>query len=282
METVRNARKGLIIYFIVLIVLTAVSQYLLLSRVGPIAEHLGLIYPVMWSPAIASIVARLALREGIRDVSFKLKGTFGWKLLAIGWLFPVAVGLIAYGAAWITGLARFTSSMTGFLSSLGITLVLGTLIAVTTATGEEIGWRGYMLTRLFDAKVPHPVLVSALIWGLWHLPLVFSGVYVTGPSPALAAVMFMVFIVPITYFVSWLRLKTGSIWPPIIFHASWNALIQGVFDTSTEGTSIWLGESGILTALVSTVLVIFLVKGRWKVKYSPDDDGADEVRAIAV
>ena len=34
--------------------------------------------------------------------------------------------------------------------------------------GEEIGWRGYMLTRLIAAGVPNAVLVSGVIWGLWH------------------------------------------------------------------------------------------------------------------
>jgi hypothetical protein len=43
-----------------------------------------------------------------------------------------------------------------------------------TAAGEEIGWRGYMLTRLVDAGIPRPVLASGLIWGLWHVPVVLA------------------------------------------------------------------------------------------------------------
>ena len=59
-----------------------------------------------------------------------------------------------------------------------------------SAAGEEIGWRGYMLTRLIDAGVPAPVIVSGLIWGLWHVPLIVAGIiYGAHPSPALAVVL---------------------------------------------------------------------------------------------
>jgi membrane protease YdiL (CAAX protease family) len=139
-----------------------------------------------------------------------------------------------------------------------------------------------MLTRLFDAKIPRPVLISGVIWGLWHLPLILSGQYASGPNPTLSVVIFMALIVPTTYLVSWLRLQSGSIWPPIIFHASWNSLIQGVFDQSTKETSIWLGESGILVALVSLALVIFLVRGRWAIKHTPTEETAEQVNAMAV
>lgn len=30
-----------------------------------------LVFPLMWSPAIASVIARLVLREGFADVSFR-------------------------------------------------------------------------------------------------------------------------------------------------------------------------------------------------------------------
>jgi hypothetical protein len=38
-------------------------------------------------------------------------------------------------------------------------------------------------------------------------------------------------------------------------------VIQGAFDRSTSGTTIWVGESGILTAIVDVVLVVLIVRG---------------------
>ena len=105
-------------------------------------------------------------------------------LLAV--IFPIVIGLVAYGVAWVTGLAQFdpppsfaselTSSPVGVFV---IMLILITFIDVFPASffaaGEEIGWRGYMLTRLIDAGVPRPILASGLIWGLWHIPLILGG-----------------------------------------------------------------------------------------------------------
>jgi hypothetical protein len=62
---------------------------------------------MMWSPAIASVVARLVLREGFADVSFRLGGRRTWKYIVLALIFPIVIGLIAYGIAWTTGLARF-------------------------------------------------------------------------------------------------------------------------------------------------------------------------------
>src|SRR5262249_55094725 len=145
-----------------------------------------------------------------------------------------------------------------FAAWLAYGLVLSPVGALSAA-GEEFGWRGYMLTRLIDARVPRPVLVSGVIWAAWHLPLILSGQYAAGPSPALSALVFVLDVVAFAYLVAYLRLATGSVWPAVLAHASWNTLIQGVFDASTQGDSIWVGESGILVAIVNAALVLVVV-----------------------
>lgn len=51
------------------------------------------------------------------------------------------------------------------------------------------------------------------------------------------------------------RLETNSAWPVTVLHASWNSVwnsvIQSSFNEATTGTAapVWVGESGILTAL---------------------------------
>src|SRR3712207_7188827 len=56
-----------------------------------------------------------------------------------------------------------------------VPFAVGMVVGLVLAAGEEIGWRGYMLTRLIDAGVPRPVFASGLIWALWHVPLVLGG-----------------------------------------------------------------------------------------------------------
>jgi membrane protease YdiL (CAAX protease family) len=141
-------------------------------------------------------------------------------------------------------------------------LVLGTIVTLVFSAGEEIGWRGYMLTRLIDGRIPYPILASGLIWGIWHTPLIMSGQYAAGSNPLLSVVVFLVTIASAGFLFAWARLATGSIWPAVVMHASWNATIQGAFDRSTTGENalLWTGESGILVA--ATLLVLAIVSTR--------------------
>jgi membrane protease YdiL (CAAX protease family) len=58
----------------------------------------------------------------------------------------------------------------GFPAQLLLRATIGAAVSAFIATGEETGWRGYMLTRLIDGGVPFPVLVSGVIWGYRTFP----------------------------------------------------------------------------------------------------------------
>jgi uncharacterized protein len=223
----------------------------------------------MLVPALASVVARLALREGFSDVSFRLGGRRGWRAILLALVFPVVVGLVAYGTVWVTGLAGFDPSFAS--PGLVVSFFVGMVLGLVLASGEEIGWRGYMLTRLIDAGVPRPILAGGLIWAFWHVPLVLGGVYAAGQSPALSAALIVVSITSFGYVISRLRLETGSVWPAVVLHAAWNRTIQGPFDGATTGAgaTLWAGESGVLTALTLLVAAVILSRGRWTVLRSP-------------
>jgi hypothetical protein len=66
-------------------------------------------------------------------------------------------------------------------------------------------------------------------------------------------------------------LETGSIWPAIGLHASWNSIIQSAFGAASTGTgaALWVGESGILTALALVVAAIIFSRGHWTIRRVP-------------
>ncbi|WP_048106776.1 CPBP family intramembrane glutamic endopeptidase [Methanosarcina barkeri] len=42
-----------------------------------------------------------------------------------------------------------------------------------SAFGEEFGWRGYSLPKLLPLERKKALIISSIIWGLWHLRLLY-------------------------------------------------------------------------------------------------------------
>jgi len=91
-------------------------------------------------------------------------------------------------------------------------------------------------------------------------------------------VMFVLSIMPAALVHARVRLTSGSVWPAIVAHASWNSIIQGAFDRTTVGggashtVNVWVGESGVLVAITSWVIAALLVHGPWTMRRSPRDE----------
>ncbi len=271
--TRRRARRGLAVFFAIVVALSAPIQAVIIAadldggRNGLIT-YLALIAAFMFVPATASVVARLALKEGFSDVSFRFGGCRGRSAILRALVFPVLVGLVAYGIGWTTGLVGFgMPPLGGWVAAIAVLLVLNLVLA----SGEEIGWRGYMLTRLIDAGVPRPVLASGVIWGVWHVPLFLWGGFVQGVPPLLATTLLMVLTPSLGYVLARMRLETGSVWPAVALHVTWNVTIQAGFQPLAAGASsqVWVGESGILTALVLIVVAVIYSRGRWTILREP-------------
>ncbi len=284
--SVAKARLGLAIYFPILIITTGIVDWLIVRGGDPIQNHLNLVFLLMWMPAFSSAVARLALREGIRDVSFRFGGKIGLRSMGIAVMVPLLVGTVAYGIAWTMGLVGFSAitpsptelamstaaerlaalePMPRFLVSVALGATIFTAVGCLQTAGEEIGWRGYMLTRLIAAGVPQPLFASGLIWAVWHFPLILAGIYASGPSPLISAGLFTFTVMGIALVAGVLRLRSGSVWPAIVLHAAWNSLIQNPFDRSSvgPGATLWVGESGVLVA-VTTLALGLIVYHWWK------------------
>lgn len=282
-NTRRQARRGLAIFLAAVVLITGIFDVLMLITLNPLW-----IAPRMFAPALASVVARLVLREGFADVSFRLGGRLTWNYIGLAVVFPIIIALVAYGTAWITGLAQFdprpsagvgaqlasdiaSSPLLVFVIMLALSTFLWIIPQTFFAAGEEIGWRGYMLTRLIDSGVPRPVLASGVIWGLWHMPIVFNPGNVSSVGPTLTAVALMGTVVLSGYVYARMRLETGSVWPAIVLHGAWNSVFQTAFVPATTGAGAawWVGEWGVLTLIALFVAAIVFSRGHWRIRHEP-------------
>jgi len=288
-----RARCGIAVFLATLAFTTLGSIYLRRQIAGislsTVTFRFAITTFLSYSPALASFLARAILHEGFRDISFRLPREHRTRTMLVAWWWPILCGSLPYGLAWATGMTHFQWTSSGYpygswgpetligLSIAGINPLTGFLIrlisslfftfAVCAQTlGEELGWRGYMLTRLIDAQVPVPVFWNGLVWGLWHIPFIL----LLTSRPGLPGSQVNSFFFPtlstiaLGYLISYLRLRSGSIWPAVLAHASNNAIFALAFDSFTVANQTWKGELYLLSVAIP-VLVLLLSHERWTI-----------------
>jgi membrane protease YdiL (CAAX protease family) len=274
--TVRRARQGLLVFAVFLIPLSLFGYWFDITHTD-LPLNLPIL-PLMFAPGTASILTRLLRREGFADVSFRRRNMKVGNTFLFSYGFPLVVGVVAYGFAFLTGLAQFEppsmplavgSPLAKFAAGIALAATAGVLLSFPTSAGEEIGWRGYLLPRMIEARIPQPILVSSLVWGTWHLPVLFAGVYAMGPSRWISAIGLMIAAVAVGTILAWLRIGTGSIWPCILLHATWNGLINAGFTLAVQhhAENMWVGETGIIV-VVTLVIAALLLRNKLKPEQS--------------
>ena len=134
---------------------------------------------------------------------------------------------------------------------------IGVLQNCATTLGEEIGWRGFLVPELIKRfSFTTTAVLSGVIWALWHVPIIIFAGYNAGTGWYGLAVV-SANMIGLCFVLTWLRLKSGSLWTGVILHASSNHFIQQFFDPMTAytgRTKYILGEFGIGFTLVVAVL----------------------------
>ncbi|MEO3785490.1 CPBP family intramembrane glutamic endopeptidase [Actinocorallia sp. B10E7] len=277
-----SARRQLTAYALVLPALVlpaiafAVSQGLDLNRLGdaPVPAQIA-IFSTGLMPGVAGLVARLAGGHGLRGFGWGFRRV-PWRVIALAWALPVASLGLAYGTAWLTGIAdldtgHLSASTGGLHPALAVVLGLipGILPYMLLSFGEQVGWSSLLAVRLSETRsTDATALIVGLAWGAFHFPLMLfvPGAVEEGVPAPYALLCFTVETVALAYPLVWLRLRTSSIWPVLVLHATFNATIYFVVTPMTEASerSPWfLGEGGALTSL-STVLVVLATRPLWR------------------
>jgi membrane protease YdiL (CAAX protease family) len=136
-------------------------------------------------------------------------------------------------------------------------------ISFSTVLTEEIGWRGYFLPRLAALGERKALLLSGLLHGAWHLPVILlTSLYLTDGSRWIVIPAFLVSATAFGVFVGWFRLRTGSVWPAVLAHASHNVAVAWFADAlNGDGAAMeyLAGESGLVTVAAYASLATALV-----------------------
>lgn len=201
--------------------------------------------PYMWAPAIANLLTRLITREGRENLYLKPDIKRDWRYWAAAWVGPAI--LITTGAAlyFLLFPQHFDSSFQNIRMQIAFSgqdatqvnipqlILVQSLFAILIAPvlnglftfGEEFGWRAYLLPKLQELGTRKALLVSGIIWGVWHWPVIAMGHnYGLGYAgfPWLGMLMMVWVTVAWGVLIGWLALRGRSVWPAVIAHGALN------------------------------------------------------------
>ena len=195
---------------------------------------------MMWGPGIAAIVTTLVVqKKPFRSLNLNRLGPKRYYLWA--WFLPPLLVIIGGLLSLLFGLAKLDMNFTMIRDvmasapnadaipayavvaiQIAFAVLLAPFINVLFALGEELGWRGFLLPNLMPLGQWKAILLSGVIWGIWHAPAVVQGLNYPG-YPVAGVFMMIVFCVLLGTIFSWLYLNTKSPWVAALAHGAINA-----------------------------------------------------------
>lgn len=262
--------KTIFLFLIIVLFLTSPFHYAIVN-LYPSRIYVG---AIMWCPAIAAFITLKIKGHKISTLNWNWTD---WKYIRLSYVVPALYGILTYVLIWFLGFGSLANQNTitdwgKELGLFGIGTLNPTLIAVigvfllatievvrasATTLGEEIGWRGFFIYELRKVLSFSGVSIfSGIIWAAWHWPLL---VYYSN-NILLEFTTFFIVIISMSFIMNYYTFKSKSLWPAVIFHAVSNVYIQKILPPltiKTEGTEYWLGENGIMFAIVTSVFGIY-------------------------
>lgn len=210
-------------------------------------------FPPMWLlPALFLLPLAIHL-VALPLVAFLNEMTIPWQ----PWLVPDAEGIFHAPAS--RGWGDLT--LTQLIKHIVINALVGIIVVSMLAFFEEIGWRVWMLPRLMDRwGQDMGVLLSAVIWALWHLPFVVGGLNVIPEVPIYAMlILYPVGLVGAGIVLGWLWVKTESIWIVCIGHGALNNWGQYAFKFMRDASPNPEGWPWLYTGVNVAMILVGLI-----------------------
>ena len=276
MDTKKVIKFIVITYLIAWTIQIIVSLYMVNNpgMTGTLVFQAGLSV-CMFTPLIAALISK----AGFKGMGWKpkYKGNIGWLFFAAYGVIPFVIAgaalfflifpdLFDANGSYLMAQAEAAgqdikaqmeqmgmSYQTYVLTSIP-TFLIAPFINISTAIGEEAGWRGFLYPEL-NKKFSRPVtwIIGGIIWAAFHFPCIIIGGYEYGFNyigrPWAGLIVFTVFCVSLGAVEEIVYSKTKCIW--------YAALLHGAYDyiaSIESGTWYFVGFVAVLFA-VSYLLV---------------------------
>jgi membrane protease YdiL (CAAX protease family) len=239
---------------------------------------------LMFAPTIANLGTRLITHEGWSNTLLRPKLRRGWPIYLAALFLPILATIVGGAIYYLIFPSQFDISETWarevgiimlppggevpapgvfFLYTLAGVLVTIASLGLVISFGEEFGWRGYLLPKLMPMGSRRALFLLGVIHGAWHWPIIFMG-YEYGfgywGAPVVGPLLFLVFTIYLSYFLAWVTLRSGSVWPAALGHAAINASALLMFFYTTGDIAPLVGPApvGIIGGLGYGLLALLI------------------------
>ena len=273
MKKIVKSQKPLYTFFTLVTIFSGLSYSLTFN--GNESNIPGGLLLVQFSPALAAIITKFLHDRSLRNLGW------GWgksKYQLISYVLPFILTTIGFGLIWLFGFGGFYNAdfileaQQGLADEFGLDITSPYLIMLVLiifnstiglfisfgSLGEEIGWRGFLVPELYKHfSYTKTSFISGVIWVTYHIPIIVL-LIVPRLDANLLPILIFTFLggIGISFILTWLRLKSKSLWTAVIFHAALNIHLQGFFMNLTTETSELTkyisGEQGLMMAIVMT------------------------------
>jgi membrane protease YdiL (CAAX protease family) len=255
-------------YLALTFILSWIQQYFIIRGGG--VSNSAPIFLLMWTPGLVGMFCSWIFGYRLKDIGFRWGS---WKYYAIAYAIPAVTAMSILALLLVFGMGEFQLSpeliqKKGSVRAAILALALwgpivGAAVAFTSALGEEIGWRGFLHSRLMDAGIRHPFLITGAIWAFWHWPLILFSNYATSDMPLLSLILFTMGVTAMSVNMGVLRAKSGSVFSAALIHGTHNLWIQGIYPALLKKGPLdpyFGGESGVFIVVIYGLIAVFIYR----------------------
>ena len=216
-----------------------------------------------WSPTIVLFALSKKILKGTTLKQF-YKDLLREKVTFSGFLLGTLIIVVIYFSSVLL-YSLITSNPFSFNISITFPSVIWNLIfsILQGASGEESGWRGYLLPQLVqNYGFSKGNVILGFIWAFWHLPLWFISSGYSGWMLIQYIVVFIIFAISFTILMGWVQQKCRNLFLAFWMHFLFNFLLT----TLTVDLLVPFTIMSIFYVVVAVIIVAVSKKQNVKLK----------------
>jgi membrane protease YdiL (CAAX protease family) len=237
---------------------------------APLLYSQLMILGAMFVPAIAAIITqKWVVKKPLKELGFKLGS---WKMYAKVYGLILLVFILNYAITWVF-ILKPDFTLQNFMTQYGIktglpmpawqmilvftfvTLITAPLFNLIPSLGEEIGWRGFLLPTLEPLGQTRAMIISGVIWALWHTPMILILGFGYGAQAWPGVILHFILVTSLGIWMGFIWFKTRSTILAGFIHAVFNGHAYGVCSMLfISSNKLIIGAAGLIGTMLMALL----------------------------